>query len=48
MTHPELVAGHDVLLLDDIAKSGASLRACEEMLLEAGASLVQMLALGRL
>jgi phosphoribosylpyrophosphate synthetase len=46
--HPELVANREVLLLDDIAKSGASLRACEEMLLEAGASVVQMLALGRL
>jgi phosphoribosylpyrophosphate synthetase len=46
--HPELVVGREVLLLDDIAKSGASLRACEEMLLEAGAMVVQMLALGRL
>lgn len=44
---PEKVAEQRVLLLDDIAKSGASLRACEEMLYEAGASLVQAVALGR-
>jgi hypothetical protein len=44
---PELVAGRRVLLLDDVAKSGASLRACEELLYEAGAAFVQMLALGR-
>ena len=45
--NPELVAGRRVLLLDDIAKSGASLVACREMLLEAGATLVQAMALGR-
>jgi len=42
-----LVAGRRVLLLDDVAKSGASLMACREMLLEAGAAMVQALALGR-
>ena len=42
-----LIAGRPVLLLDDIAKSGASLVACREMLLEAGASVVQAVALGR-
>jgi len=41
------VAGRDVLLLDDIARSGASLRACRQMLLEAGAASVQAVALGR-
>lgn len=45
--NPELVAGRSVLLLDDIAKSGASLRACEELLREAGAQTVQAVALGR-
>lgn len=45
--HPELVRGRSVLLLDDIAKSGASLIACREMLYEAGAAAVQALALGR-
>ena len=41
------VQGRRVLLLDDIAKSGASLIACRELLLEAGAELVQAMALGR-
>jgi len=36
-----------VLLLDDIAKSGASLMACRELLLGAGAETVQAMALGR-
>jgi hypothetical protein len=44
---PERVAGRAVLLLDDIARSGASLRACRALLLEAGAATVQSLALGR-
>lgn len=43
----EWIQGRGVLLLDDIAKSGASLVACREMLLEAGASVVQAVALGR-
>jgi len=42
-----LVRGRRVLLLDDIAKSGASLVACRELLLEAGAASVQAVALGR-
>ena len=42
-----LIQGRQVLLLDDIAKSGASLVACRELLLDAGASSVQALALGR-
>lgn len=42
---PQLVAGQSVLLLDDIARSGASLRACEEMLYQAGAESVQSVAL---
>ena len=45
--HPELIQGRRVLLLDDIAKSGASLIACRELLTEAGADLVQAVALGR-
>jgi hypothetical protein len=45
---PELVQGRAVLLLDDIAKSGASLMACRQLLLDAGASVVQPFALGRL
>lgn len=47
MEHKELVEGKRVLLLDDIAKSGASLVACRELLLDAGAETVQAMALGR-
>ena len=43
----ELIQDRRVLLLDDIARSGASLRACEGMLYHAGARLVQSAALGR-
>ena len=39
--------GKPVLLLDDIARSGATLRACQRLLLDTGAAEVQMLALGR-
>lgn len=45
--HPERITGRQVLLLDDIARSGASLRACREILYDAGATLVQSLALAR-
>ncbi len=42
----ELIAGRNVLLLDDICKSGASLVACRALLYQAGATLVQAAALG--
>nr|MDQ2686493.1 hypothetical protein [Armatimonadota bacterium] len=45
--NPELVTGRSVLLLDDVAKSGASLLACRDLLMEAGAGRIQCLALGR-
>jgi phosphoribosylpyrophosphate synthetase len=45
--NPHRVEGKRVLLLDDITKSGASLLACREMLYEAGATLVQAMALGK-
>jgi phosphoribosylpyrophosphate synthetase len=47
IAHTEWITGQPVLLLDDIMRSGASLRACRELLEEAGASDVQALALGR-
>ena len=47
MEDSDLVQGRSVLLLDDIAKSGASLVACREILEDAGAGTVQALALGR-
>lgn len=45
--HQEMIEGRSVLRLDDIAKSGRGLLACWEMLLEAGATEVQSMALGR-
>lgn len=48
VAHIELIAGQRVLLLDDIVRSGASLRACRELLLEQGPAEVQALGLGRL
>jgi hypothetical protein len=47
LEHPEIIAGRPVLLLDDIAKSGQSLLACRAILYDAGASVVQAAALGR-
>lgn len=44
---PNLVAGRAVLLLDDITKSGTSLRTCRDLLYESGATLVQAVALAR-
>lgn len=45
--NPALIAGQRVLVLDDIARSGASLWACQELLYEAGAAFVQAVALGQ-
>jgi phosphoribosylpyrophosphate synthetase len=45
--HPELLVNRPVLLLDDIVRTGASLRACRELLYENEATKVQALALGR-
>lgn len=42
-----LIAGADVLLLDDITTSGNSLLACRQLLQAAGAGNVQMLAFGK-
>ncbi len=44
---PNLVAGRAVFLLDDITKSGMSLRTCRDLLYESGATLVQAVALAR-
>jgi phosphoribosylpyrophosphate synthetase len=45
--NPERIEGKHVLLLDDIAKSGQSLRTCRALLYESGAAVVQAAALGR-
>lgn len=47
LSQAHLVEDKNVLLLDDITKSGASLGACREMLYQAGARRVQAVALGR-
>ena len=44
---PELVEGRNVLLLDDVTKTGNSLMSCRKLLLDAGAIAVQCVALGR-
>lgn len=41
------VQGKTVYLFDDIASTGSSLEACKQLLLEAGAERVAMVALGR-
>ena len=42
-----LIKGRDVLLLDDVCKTGNSLRACEKLLLEAGARSVKCATIGK-
>ncbi|TIN70901.1 MAG: phosphoribosyltransferase [Mesorhizobium sp.] len=46
VAHPDLIKGRDVLLLDDVHKTGNSLKACKEALMDAGANSVQCAALG--
>src|SRR6185503_13828093 len=45
--HPRLVAGEDILLVDDVFTTGATLSACAEALLVAGAKSVFVLTLAR-
>lgn len=42
-----LIKGRDVLLLDDVAKTGNSLEACAELLLKAGARSVECATIGK-
>jgi len=44
---PELIRKRDVLLLDDVMRTGNSLFACRKLLLDAGARSVQCAAIGR-
>jgi hypothetical protein len=44
---PQIITGRDVLLLDDVMKTGNSLIACKKLLLDAGAKSVQCAAVGR-
>src|ERR1044071_6346977 len=47
VTHPRLVEGEDILLVDDVFTTGATVSACAEALLEAGAKSVLVLTLAR-
>ena len=47
VTHPRLIEGEDVLLVDDVFTTGATVSACAEVLLAAGARGVSVLTLAR-
>ncbi len=47
ITHPRLVANEDILLVDDVFTTGATVSACAEALLAAGARNVWVLTLAR-
>ena len=45
--HPRLVAGEEILLVDDVYTTGATVGACETALIEAGAKSVLIMTLAR-
>lgn len=47
VARPSLIRGRDVLLVDDVAKTGNSLEACRELLLKAGARTVECAVIGK-
>jgi ComF family protein len=47
VARPELVAGRDVLLIDDIYTTGATARACSQVLRRAGAASVRVATVAR-
>jgi hypothetical protein len=47
VTNAHLIKGKNVLLLDDVAKTGNSLRACQKLLLAAGAKSVECATIGK-
>lgn len=44
---PDLINGKEVLLIDDVATTGSSLRACKQLLMESGALRVKCVALAK-
>jgi Phosphoribosyl transferase domain len=47
VVNAHLIKGKDVLLLDDVAKTGNSLRACQKLLVQAGAKSVECATIGK-
>ena len=47
MRHPRLVANENILLVDDVFTTGATVSACAEALTQAGAKTVCVLTIGR-
>jgi predicted amidophosphoribosyltransferase len=47
VANAQLIKGKDVLLLDDVAKTGNSLRACQKLLMSAGARSVECATIGK-
>jgi ComF family protein len=47
VSHPRLVAGENILLVDDVFTTGATVSACAEALIEAGAGKVFVLTVAR-
>jgi ComF family protein len=47
LTHPSLVAGKNLLLVDDVLTTGATVRECAKVLLKAGAARVDIITVAR-
>ncbi|HJT27147.1 MAG TPA: hypothetical protein VJ784_07040 [Pyrinomonadaceae bacterium] len=47
VAHPRLVAGEDILLVDDVFTTGATSSACAKALIDSGANSVFVITIGR-